>query len=284
VAVLRGAEALLGEGERGLSHPAELGELAAFRDLYAAAPDEAHVAKIGDAFCLAVPTLPKSAMFNRVLGLGLQRPATEHELDEIAAFFADVEVDYAVSPHPLARPRELRLWLDERGFHTGYAWAKFERGAVEPPEVETDLHVEEVEADGAEDFGDAFVRAYGTPELFRDWAVRLPGREGWHCFVAYDGETPAATGAVFVHGDVGWFGMAGTLPEFRRRGAQNAILAARIRAAAAAGAKTLVTETGERVEGKVGNSYRNIERAGFEFRYVRPNYLSSPDADTSGTR
>jgi hypothetical protein len=41
-------------------------------------------------------------------------------------------------------------------------------------------------------------------------------------------------------------------------------------------------ETGERVEGKVSNSYRNIERSGFEFRYVRPNYLSSAEADTSG--
>jgi hypothetical protein len=267
-----------------LSHPAEVGELAAFRDLYAAALDDAHAAEIGGAVCLAVPALPKSAMFNRVLGLGLERPATERELDEIAAFFDDFGVDYAISPHPLARPRELRLWLDERGFHTGYAWAKFERGVEEPPDVETDLRVEEVSADRAADFGDVFVRAYRTPELFREWASRLPGRDGWHCFVAYDRETPAATGAVFVRDGIGWFGLAGTLPEFRRRGAQNAILSARVRAAAAAGATTLVTETGERVEGKVSNSYRNIERSGFEFRYVRPNYLSSPDADTSGTR
>ena len=281
MAVLCGAEALLGEGR--LSHPAELGELAAFRDLYAAAPDHADAAEIGDAVCLAVPALPKSAMFNRVLGLGLQRPATERELDEIATFFAGVGVDYAVSPHPLARPRELRLWLDERGFHAGCAWAKFEREVVELPEVETDLRLEEVGADRAADFGDVFVRAYGTPELFREWAACLPGRDGWQCFVAYDRDTPAATGAVFVRDGVGWFGMAGTLPEFRRRGAQSAILAARISAAAEAGATTLVTETGERVEGKVSNSYRNIERAGFQFRYVRPNYLSSPDAETSGT-
>jgi hypothetical protein len=266
-----------------MSHPAEFGELAAFRDLYAAAPGDARTVDVGGAVCLAVPALPSSAMFNRVLGLGVKRPATEGDLDEIAAFFDDAGVDYGIALHPLARPRELRMWLNTRGFNTGYAWAKFERGLEPPAEADTDLRIEEVGPERAADFAEVFVRAYGTPELFRDWAAALPGRSGWHCFVAYEGETPAATGAVFTQDNVGWFGMAGTLPEFRRRGAQSAILASRVRAAAEAGAKVLVTETGERVEGKPSNSYRNIERAGFEFRYVRPNYLSSPDADTSGT-
>jgi hypothetical protein len=31
-----------------------------------------------------------------------------------------------------------------------------------------------------------------------------------------------------------------------------------------------------------GSPYRNIVRAGFEAQYVRANYLSSPEADTSG--
>jgi hypothetical protein len=46
----------------------------------------------------------------------------------------------------------------------------------------------------------------------------------------------------------------------------------------------VVTETGEQVDGRRSSSYRNIERAGFELAYVRANYLSSPSADTSGTR
>jgi hypothetical protein len=44
-----------------------------------------------------------------------------------------------------------------------------------------------------------------------------------------------------------------------------------------------VTETGALFDGKPSNSYRNILRAGFELDYERPNYLSSPAADTSGT-
>ena len=83
---------------------------------------------------------------------------------------------------------------------------------------------------------------------------------------------------------MGWLGAAGTLPEFRRRGAQGAILAARIEAGRQAGCETLVTETGEPVDGRPGGSYRNIVRAGFEPVYVRQNYLSSEQGDTSGTR
>lgn len=84
---------------------------------------------------------------------------------------------------------------------------------------------------------------------------------------------------MFVGSRVGWLGIAATLPEYRRRGAQSALLAARIRAAGGSGCELVVTETGALVDGKPSNSYRNILRAGFELDYVRANYLSSPAAD-----
>lgn len=44
--------------------------------------------------------------------------------------------------------------------------------------------------------------------------------------------------------------------------------------AAARGARTAVTETGERLPDKPSMSYRNILRARFHERYLRQNYLS----------
>jgi hypothetical protein len=61
-------------------------------------------------------------------------------------------------------------------------------------------------------------------------------------------------------------------------------VAARIAAGIAAECTALVTETGEPVDGKPSGSYCNLVRASFEPRYVRQNYLSSQEADTSGTR
>jgi acetyltransferase (GNAT) family protein len=260
--------------------PAELGELEAFRSLLAGQPQ----LQIGGAVCTCLEATPGSALFNRVLGFGLAEPATEADLDEIEAFFAKRSLSYGIPVTPGAQPPELAAWLQARGFQRGYAWTKFTRPADDPPAAETDLRMGKLGPDGGDMFADVFGRAYGTPEVVRPLLERLPRTDGWHCFAAFDGDTPAATGALFVTGEVGWLGAAGTLPEHRRRGAQNALLATRIEAGIAAGCTTLVTETGEPVDGQPGGSYRNLLRAGFEPQYVRENYLSSGGGDTSGTR
>jgi GNAT superfamily N-acetyltransferase len=250
-----------------------------------AAPTElgARLERIGGAVCLAFPAVPGAAMFNRVLGLGLERPATTEQLDEVVGFFRSLGVEWCAAVAPQAEPPELASWLEVRGLDRGYAWAKFRRGIDDLPPSASELRIERAGEREGEAFADTFARGYGVPDLMRTWLAQLPGREGWHCFVAYDGEAPAATGAVYVSNGVGWLGIAATLPEHRRRGAQGALLAARIRAAAEAGCEVVVTETGALVEGKPSNSYRNILRAGFELEYERANYLSSPAADTSGT-
>lgn len=264
-------------------HPAELAELEAFRDLYAIAPAGlgARTAELAGALCIRLEADPRSAMFNRVLGLGLRRPATEDDLDRIASFFGD-GIAWAIALAPQARPADLASRLERRGYRSGYGWTKFARAAGEAPAARTELRVERVE-DGMA-FAEAFVRGYGTPEFFRDWVARLPRRPGWHCFVAFDGADPAGAGALYVTDTVGWLGIAASVPEHRRKGAQNAILAARVDAAAKAGCEVIATETGEPRGAEPGGSWRNIARAGFEPQYVRPNYLSAPDADTSGTR
>jgi GNAT superfamily N-acetyltransferase len=261
----------------------ERGELEAFRSLIGGW-EEGRVAEIGGALCTSVPAAPGSALLNRALGLGLWQAASEKTLDEIERFFADAGVQYGITVTPDAEPRELKAWLEARGFSRGYAWSKFQRGVQAAAPPETDLAVERILADRGHVFASVFQRAYGTPELLRPRLEEIVAAPGWHCFVAYADGTAAATGAVFVTGDVAWLGMAGTLPEFRQRGAQTALLAARIDAAREAGCTVVVTETGEPVEGRPSNSYRNIVRTGFEPVYVRQNFLSSAEADTSGTR
>jgi GNAT superfamily N-acetyltransferase len=256
--------------------PTELGEIAAFRSLVDGV-DGGHVLPLGDAVCVAFAPTPVSAMMNRALGL-----TDVAALDEVAAFFARLRASYAVTVTPEASA--LATALEGRGFQRGYAWTKFERAPDAAPVVETDLRVERAAPGEGAAFADVFSRAYGSPDVLRPVLERLPSLPGWHCFVAYDGEAPAAAAATFRTGDVAWFGVAGTLPELRGRGAQTALLAARIKAAREAGCRVLVTETGAPKDGEPGPSYRNILRAGFEPVYVRENYLSSPEADTSGTR
>ena len=82
--------------------PAELGELEAFVDLYgAAAPGlGARVDHIGGATCLALAAARRSAMFNRALGLGLDRPATEEDVEEIVRFYRELGVEWCAAVAP----------------------------------------------------------------------------------------------------------------------------------------------------------------------------------------
>jgi len=107
-----------------------------------------------------------------------------------------------------------------------------------------------------------------------EWLGSVAGTPGFRAFLAWADGEPAGTGALFVGERIGWLGLAATVPEHRRKGAQGALLAARLRAAAAAGIGELTTETGERLAYRPSNSYRNLLRFGFEEQYVRANYLS----------
>jgi GNAT superfamily N-acetyltransferase len=257
-------------------HPAELGELEAFRDFYAAAPQGlgARMTEIDGALCLRLEPLSTVTMFNRVLGLGVGEPATEPQLDEALAFVRGVEAYVTVAPE--AQPRGLGERLQARGLAPDRGWTKFSRSTDDPPPATTDLRVERDES--GEAFAEAATRGFELPDLFLGWLRRLGGREGWQCFVAFDGDAPAAAGALFATGRIGWTGIGATVPQHRGKGGQSALLAARIQAAAEAGCEVVVTETGEPVDGQANGSYRNIVRAGFEPQYVRANYLSATAA------
>lgn len=258
----------------------ERAELEGTVDLFRAVPG--HVARelgvrledSGEHVCFAVSALSGDRVFNRVMGLGRDRVPTDSELDALARFFADAGVRYTVALAPGPSADELAGRLFERGFMPTYAWMKFRRGLEAPGSVETDLRIEQVGAEHAEAFGRVVMGSFGLPAAFEDWTAALVGRAGWRCFLAFAGDQPAAAGALYLAGDSAWLSLGGTLPEFRRRGAQSAILGARLEAAAEAGCTFVVTETGEQVEGRPNNSYRNILRAGFEPAYLRPNYLS----------
>jgi GNAT superfamily N-acetyltransferase len=234
-------------------------ETAAYLDAFRAAPESlCEVVEIGGASCTVCRRLP-SRMFCRVTGL-----TSTDALDEIVAFYDE-------TPWWVSDSHGLGAELEERGFQRDYGWMKFRRG-VAPREARSDLDVDRVGPDRADDFARVVVGGFDLP----DWTLPLPtnvvGRPGWSCHVAYDGGRPVGAGALFVQDEVGWLGFGATLPAFRGRGAQSAILAARIEDARKQGCSTVVTETGELEEGRPSGSYRNILRAGFREAGVRPNY------------
>lgn len=244
-------------------------ERAAFRSMWQLVPEDlGSSADVGGATCVAFPTA-QTTMLNRALGLGLERPATDDDIDAITSFFT---TRFAIAVVPTAKPTSLAGMLERRGFTTGYRWMKFRRDNSPGPPTPTQLTVVKIGPKHGADFGRVVAEGFGLPPVFADWWSGIAGAPQWHCFVGYAGTEPAAAGALYVEGTAAWLGVAATRPAFRGRGGQGAILSARIDAARTLGATVLATETGERLEDRPSASYRNILRAGFEEAYLRPNF------------
>jgi hypothetical protein len=215
--------------------------------------------------------------FNRVIGLGVMDPATEAMVDDIVTLYQDAGIqNFAVQLSPAAQPPALPVWLEARGLQHRDNWAKVYRPGQPPPVIPTDLRIECIGREHAAAFARVACSAFGLPDLLHPWFAATVGWPGWRHYLAWDGDVPVATGALFVRGEVGWLGLGSTLPSHRRRGAQGAIMAQRIRDGIGQGCQWLVTETGEDVPDRPNPSYHNMLRTGFRLAYQRPNYLFQP--------
>jgi GNAT superfamily N-acetyltransferase len=242
---------------------------AAYASLY-----EGRSSHVGGALCLLADEAPDSPMLNRVVDLGVTREASEDDVDAVLAAMAGRTFYVAVSPS--ARPAALDAMLAARGLEPGLGWMLFRRPPVPAAPVETTLQVVEVDSSNAEAWARVVIGAYGLPASLLPWLASVAGRPSWHAFLALDGDLPVSSGAVWIEGEGAYFSFGGTDPEHRGRGGQNALFAARVERALELGARTLVTETGERREGQPDRSYRNILRNGFAEDHVVAHRLSHP--------
>jgi len=239
--------------------------LNAYRCLYPEAVER------GGVTVLRAELAPASPMLNQIVGLGIDTPATEDALDAALAAIGD-DVACYVAVEPEAEPPELLDWLRERGLEPGWGWMSFRRGLEDVDERPTSLRLVRVGPAEADAFGRIVATGYGLPDAAASWAGGAH-ELGWDCWLALDGDEPAAAAGLFASEGVGYFGFAATLPEYRGKGGQSALLAERIRHARAIGCDLLVTETGERRDDLPSNSYRNLLRAGFTEASVRANWL-----------
>jgi hypothetical protein len=160
--------------------------------------------------------------------------------------------------------------LAAAGFERSVNWMRFVRDP-HPPRFKVAADVEVIAIDASDTdspFGTIAAFGFGLPAWAASLLAPLPGLPAWRCYLALvDGE-PQGCAAMLLDGEVAEFGVAATLEGGRRRGCQLALLGRRIEDAAAAGARTLFVETGERVPGRPSTSYGNILRAGFEEAYL----------------
>ena len=201
---------------------------------------------------------------NRVLGLGLDRAVTDHDLSAIERFYGDrgvgAEIELASEAAPalvdLVGRRHYRL----RRFRNIYAQPT--PFPSSPPPHRFDVAV--VDESSQEAWSAALVEGFERrhPEAVRlveEWNRALLATPGLTALIArVDGEVVAAA-SVFIGGAFAVLGGAATVPRHRRSGAHLALIAARLDVASRAGCDLAVVTADP---GSI--SARNSERSGFQ--------------------
>jgi hypothetical protein len=271
-----------------LSSPPELlriteyGEAEAWAELQGSLPlpyreaTGTRVRRFGSAVAL-VATNIDSILFNRVIGLGVYKPCTQETIDHIIALYSSHGKAFALQLAPSVGTEELESLLALRGFVRADAWAKVIRRAAGNIDIPTEFRIERIGPERASLFGATASGGFGVPLQMSPGFSSTVGHAGWQHYLAYEGDTPVATGSLFVAGEIGWLGIGSTLPSHRGRGAQGALMARRIRDAAALGCEWVVTETGEDRPDGPNPSYHNMMRCGFQLAYNRRNYILRPE-------
>jgi hypothetical protein len=257
----------------------EFGEAEAQADFLLCSPPEfarltrLEVKRIGSVWVSMIPELD-SAFFNRIVGLGIGESATESMLEEAIAVLENAGCqNYMAQLSPLAEPAQCQEWLERRGLAPSRNWAKMYRGNEPAPMLSSDLRVEKIGKGQADAFAEVVLKTFEMPPILRLLVKGFVGQPGWLHYLAFDGQKPVAGAAMFVKGEVGWLGFAGTLKQYRKRGGQGALFSRRIQDGLALGCKWFVTETGEDTPEDPNPSYHNMQRSGFKLAYLRRNYV-----------
>jgi len=258
----------------------EMAEAYAWGDIFAATAEQpgnpmgAHVETPGDAVVFAL-TAFDTFLCNRVLGMGVTRRAIESDVEAVVEFFdrlGCVETGAPIAPH--ATPPDLRVWFEDRGYVPSRSWVKLWHDLRDLPAATTDLRIEVVGPEWAEDFARiSVIEAYGFPREIAASAWATMGRPGWRHYLGFDGATPVSSGAMRVHDGIAWLGYGATTDGYRRRGGQSAMFARRLQDARDAGCRLAITETGEESPDDPNPSYHNMLRSGFELAYARRNWV-----------
>src|SRR5499426_403619 len=218
----------------------------------------------------------------QTFGLGVFDPVTRADMEKLEEFFQQrgAHVHHEVSP--LADASLLTL-LNERGYKpielTSVMYRPIGRD-VQLASPRNEKVQSRLMRDGEEELW-ARTASRGWSELteFADMVLELmyvnAKRQDGLSFLAELDGLPIATGAMFIHDGVALLAGASTIPEWRRQGAQLALLESRLRYAAEKGCDIAMMCA---LPGSA--SQRNAERQGFRVAYTRIKWsLISPPAN-----
>ena len=204
--------------------------------------------------------------------LGLFEKPTEDGIARLERFFAERDAPAFHEVSPLADPATFDL-LNQRDYEpfefTSVMFQPIEDALKTLPSEPSPIEVRTVSSDEIGLWAETSARGWAAdmPELgafMRTFGETTARKASGHSFLAILDGTPIATGGLTIHDGVALFAGASTISEGRRKGAQSALVEARVRVAAEKGCALLMMCA---LPGST--SQRNAERRGFRIAYTR---------------
>jgi GNAT superfamily N-acetyltransferase len=212
----------------------------------------------------------RRSLVGRAHALGFAGEVKPEDIKHIEEFYFRHEADAQVDVCPYADP-SLFESVNQRGFQVAEFNQTLARW-IEPDErfdiAQKGLEVRRVTAEEGPEWSNVLARVFFAEQATNFGRFFLPWvkHENAMCLGAFiGGQMVGGAGGLIIpqHRTAGLFGAA-TLPEFRNRGIQIALLNERLRLAQQAGCDLAVTLT---MPGT--SSQRNAERAGFRTAYTK---------------
>ena len=286
-------EIAIEEVSRDFSRAIERAEVAAWLDLYEAAPGDfaarhgLSIASDGDLVWTICTTIP-FIHFNCVKNIGVDGPASEAQLDALLARYREAGIMrpwFYANPH--TEPSRLRCWLEARGLQHQGGWERIYRDATQLPDEPLfpadplipvgDPVVEEVTHRTASEWASFIDTKYRLPTS--PWLKALVGRKGWHHYMLRRRGAVEAVRSLFIGPDgAAWSGIDAPVPGIMAPSFDlDAMLGERlVRDGIAAGAKLFVADIEAPRPDRDGPAYRNYDRLGFKLAYSRSHYTYLP--------
>ena len=220
---------------------------------------------------------------NHIVGMGLYGGVTESDVDRVEEFYRSRGVPCEVVVSPLADP-SLRELLAPRGYRiTEFNSVLIRRlDDCEPVALPEGVALEPVTASNEKLWSDVVAQGFAEfgplpDNIFTPFAA-LPASIN---YLARVDAVPAGGGMACIMREAGIVALFGTatLPGFRRRGVQTALIRQRLWEAAQSGCEYAVVST---MPGS--GSQRNMERRGFRVAYTKRVMVRSwPETRPPGT-
>ncbi len=231
---------------------------------YSPADPIASLEVAGGVAFFASPSYP----VNQVVGMGLHGEVTAHDINLVEDFFRRRGVPSTVVVSPLAH-ESLRALLGERG----YGIAEFNSVLIrrinpqEPFTSPPGVSVERVTPETSRAWMSAIAKGFAqeiavAEDVFGGFAA-LPGALAFLARIE-DKVVGGCGGRVIPEAGIAAFFGTATVPEYRGRGVQSALIARRLHEAALAGCEYAVVSTHPG-----SGSQRNMERRGFHVAYTK---------------